>query len=231
MPLGLAEPRIEFEGVSRRFGSVFALVDMSLRIPGGEVCVLLGGNGAGKTTALQVAVSLIYPTSGQVRLEGVPTRSLEIFRILRSVGYLPQTPAVYEQLTGWEFLRFVGGLYGAGQKCFEAVRERLDRIGMREASGRLIRGYSLGMRRRIGLLAATLHDPTYLVLDEPCASLDETGISMVEELLRACRDSGGVALVASHDRAFADRIATRTCVLDEGHLVSARAREPAARGP
>lgn len=226
----MAEPRIEFEGVSRRFGSIVALAELSILVAAGEVCVLLGKNGAGKTTALRAAASLIYPDSGQVRLGGVSTRSLEIYRVLRSVGYLPQTSLVYEHLTGWEFLRFIGGLYGAGPECFAAAVQRLQRIGMHEASRRLIRTYSLGMRRRIGLLAATLHHPTYLVLDEPSASLDEMGVSMVEELVKGCRESGGVALVSTHDPVFADRIATRICVLDDGRLASDRSREPAARG-
>jgi ABC-2 type transport system ATP-binding protein len=215
----LFERRIDFEGVSRRFGSIVALAELSLHVAAGEVCVLLGRNGAGKTTALRAAVSLTHPDSGRVRLGGVPTSSLEIYGILRSVGYLPQTSAVYEHLTGWEFLRFVGGLYGAGPECFAAARQRLERIGMHEASSRLIRSYSLGMRRRIGLLAATLHDPAYLILDEPSASLDDAGVAMVEELVTACRASGGVALVSTHDRALADRIATRICILDEGRLV------------
>jgi len=225
----LPERRIEFEGVSRRFGSVVALVELSLNVTAGEVCVLLGKNGAGKTTALRTAVSLTYPDSGQVRLAGIPTTTLKIYGILRSVGYLPQTSPVYEHLTGWEFLRFVGGLYGAGPERFAVTARRLEKIGMCEASKRLIRSYSLGMRRRIGLLAATVHDPAYLILDEPSASLDDAGVSMVEELVTACTASGGIALVSTHDRPFADRIATRICVLDQGRLVSDRPREPAVR--
>ncbi len=210
---------IELHRVSKRYGRVMALTDLSLHIRPGEICFLLGPNGAGKSTALRLVMGLIHPCSGNVTIEGVSVRSPRIHEVRRRAGYLPQHSPLYEHLTGNEFLRFLAALYGAKKSAVLEAQKLLRKLGMREDSDRLIRTYSIGMKRRVALVASVLNDPTHLIMDEPTASLDSRGVQMVEALLRRYRAGGGAIVLATHRIDLADRLADSLCVLREGHAV------------
>ena len=126
----MIRPVIEITGLKKRFGRVVALRDVTLRIEGGSICGLLGGNGAGKTTLLKSIMGLVRPSSGHVAIGGEDTRSPKIYETLRAAGYLPQTPILYEHLTGREYLGFLGGMYDLSRECLRLGDQMIDDLGM-----------------------------------------------------------------------------------------------------
>jgi ABC-type multidrug transport system ATPase subunit len=148
----------------------------------------------------------------------VDTRSPDVYRTLRAAGYLPQTPVLYDHLTGRELLRFVAALYGVGGEAFRQVEGLTDEMEMGASIDHPIRSYSLGMKRRIGLLAAIVHSPEYLFLDEPTASLDDAAIFALEGMIRRCRDRGGLILIATHRMESLGAMFDRVAVLKKGRL-------------
>ncbi len=203
-------------GVTVCFGSTVALNSVDLDVRPGAIYCLLGRNGAGKTTALRLIAGLGLPTRGDVRIDGTCVRSPEIHRVRRTLGYVPQDPVLYEQLTGKEFLDFIQELYGVGSEARGAIDLKLSPMDLGTAVDAPIRTYSAGMRRKIALLAALLVDPSFLVLDEPFTSLDLAGTEVLESEMRSLRDRGGLVLVATHDLDLAEKLADRIGILDRG---------------
>ena len=214
----MGRPQIELEGVTKRYGSIVALADLCLNIEGGELCCLLGRNGAGKTSVINAIMGLTYPTRGEVRIGGVDTRSTEIHEVRRSVGYLPQRSVLYEQLTGREFIRFIGGLYEITAAGFRAADRHLEALGLGDAADRRVREYSVGMKRRLAFMASILHEPAYLILDEPTGSLDVASVVFVEEVMTRYRNEGRLVLFSTHQLDLAERCSDRLVVLDGGRL-------------
>lgn len=214
----MSDAKVEIDRMTKSFGAVDAVANVTFKVEGGEVYGLLGGNGAGKTTVLKATVGIVHPSSGSVRIGGVDTRSPDVYRTLRAAGYLPQTPVLYDHLTGRELLRFVAALYGVGGAAFRQVEALTDEMEMGASIDHPIRSYSLGMKRRIGLLAAIVHSPDYLFLDEPTASLDDEAIFALEGMIRRCRDRGGLILIATHRMESLGGMFDRVAVLKKGRL-------------
>ncbi len=214
----MGRPQIELEGVTKRYGSVVALADLCLNIEGGELCCLLGRNGAGKTSVINAIMGHTYPTRGEVRIGGIDTRSTEIHEVRRSVGYLPQRTVLYEQLTGREFIRFIGGLYEINAAGFRAADRHLEALGLGDVADRRVREYSVGMKRRLAFMASILHEPSYLILDEPTGSLDVASAVFVEEVMTRYRNEGRLVLFSTHQLDLAERCSDRLVVLDGGRL-------------
>ena len=214
----MSDAKVEIVEMTKRFGAVDAVADVTIKVEGGEVCGLLGGNGAGKTTLLKATVGIVHPSSGSIRIGGVDTRSPDVYRTFRAAGYLPQTPVLYGHLTGREHLRFVAALYGVGGEAFRQVEKLTDEMEMGASIDRPIRSYSLGMKRRLGLLAAIVHSPDYLFLDEPTASLDDEAILALEGMIQRCRDRGGLILIATHRMESLGGMFDRVAVLKKGRL-------------
>ena len=173
---------IEVEGLSKRFGSVQAVNDLSFAVEAGRVTGFIGPNGAGKSTTLRMLLGLVRPDSGRASLEG------HVGAVLEDTSYHPGR-------SGRNHLRVVavGGGHGT-----ERVDELLERVGLSAAADRRVKGYSTGMRQRLGLAAALVGDPEILVLDEPANGLDPPGIRWIRDLLRAEADRGRAVLVSSH---------------------------------
>ncbi len=214
----MVRPRIEVERVVKNFGPVTALEDLDLRVKAGEIYCLLGRNGAGKSTALNAVMGLTHPTSGELRIGGVNIRSPEIHKVRQSIGYLPQRSCLYEHLTGREFLRFIGGLYEVSRDAFRVADRRLDALEMTEAADSPIRTYSVGMRRKVGIVASILHEPSYLIFDEPTSSLDPASVQMIKEVMTDSRDQGRLVLLSTHRLDLAEQLADRLGILHSGRL-------------
>ena len=214
-----AGPAIEAHGLTKRFGDVLALDRLDLAVPAGSVFGVLGPNGAGKTTTLRILAGLGHATAGTAVVAGI-----EVGRggteLAGRIGYLDQDPRFYGWMTGRELLTFVGRAYGlAGAPLRSRVDEVLETVGLGDAAGRRIGGYSGGMRQRLGVGQALLPRPAVLFLDEPVSALDPEGRRDVLELVGSL---GGAATVfmSTHILTDVERVCDRVAILDHGRLVT-----------
>jgi ABC-2 type transport system ATP-binding protein len=211
---------IQTSDLTRFYGALAAVRDLNLSVEKGELFGFLGPNGAGKTTTIRMIIGLLRPTSGTVRVAGHDV-SQEPMAVKRSVGYLPQTPLLYERLTGREFLRFIGGLYGISEKKFESrTKHLMELMALSDKADQLIESYSGGMRNKIGLCAALLHQPPVLVLDEPLTGLDPHSARQVKDLLRDMCRRGHTVFLSTHVLEIAERVCDRVGILDQGQLIA-----------
>ena len=210
---------IETTGLTRHFGSVAALEGLDLGVPRGSIFGLLGPNGAGKTTTIRILTGLIRPTSGSATVAGVEV-GLDRPELRRRIGYLDQDPRFYGWMKGRELLELVGRLHGyAGGELRSRVARALEMTGLGAAAERGIGGYSGGMRQRLGIAQAVLHEPEVLFLDEPVSSLDPEGRRDLLALIEALR-GGATVVLSTHVLADVERICDRVAIMDRGRLVT-----------
>lgn len=196
---------------------VLALNKVNLAIEQGEIYGYLGPNGSGKTTTIKMLLGLIFPSSGTIKVLGKTDIGSPSVR--KSIGYLPEGAYYPDFLRGEEVLRFYGQLYGLGGRSLERrIAEVLEVVGMTRARKRLIRGYSKGMRQRIGLAQALLSDPQILVLDEPTTGLDPVARKEMRDLLVDLRNQGKTLFISSHELLEVELISNRIGILFEGEL-------------
>jgi ABC-2 type transport system ATP-binding protein len=206
--------------LTRLYGSLSAVNDLNLTARPGEIFGFLGPNGAGKTTTIRMIVGLLRPTSGTVIVAGHDVQKNPLL-VKRSVGYLAQTPLLYERLTGREFLRFVGGLYGLDEEKIGARAECLLALTeLSDDADRLIESYSGGMRHKIGLCGSLIHEPPVLVLDEPLTGLDPYSARRIKKLLRKLAQQGCTVFLSTHVLEVAERVCDRVGILDQGRLIA-----------
>ncbi|MFI5080724.1 MAG: ABC transporter ATP-binding protein [Streptosporangiales bacterium] len=204
---------IEVRGLTKTFGAVTAVRDVSFTAPAGQVTGFLGPNGSGKTTTLRVALGLIRPTAGQALIGGVPYRHLAQPR--RRVGALLEATGFHPGRRARDHLAVL-----AASCCLPGRRvdEVLDLVGLGSSANRRVREFSLGMRQRLGLAAALLGDPQVLLLDEPANGLDPAGIAWLRGMLRGLAGEGRTVLVASHVLGEVAQTADRVVIVNEGEL-------------
>ena len=211
--------------LTRTYGSLTAVNDLNLAVEPGELFGFLGPNGAGKTTTIRMIIGLLRPTAGTVRVAGHDVRQ-EPLEVKRSIGYLAQTPLLYDRLTGREFLRFLGGLYGLAEVNIEARSDHLlELMDLPDKAEQLIESYSGGMRHKIGLCGALLHEPPVLILDEPLAGLDPYSARRVKDMLRDLCRQGSTVFLSTHVLEIAERVCDRVGILDQGRLIAVGAIE------
>ena len=211
---------LELRTLSKRFAGREAVSGLSLRVPPGELYALLGENGAGKTTTLRMIAGLLAPDAGEVSIYGhsVVNDALEAKRRL---AYLPDDPMLYGKLRPAEYLEFVAGLWSmpAAQAAPEA--ERLLRwLGLWDHRGELTEGFSRGMKQKLALAGALIHQPSLLLLDEPLTGLDAGAARQVKDALRAFADGGGAVVLTTHIMEVAERLSDRIGVIRDGQLIA-----------
>ncbi len=208
---------IEVQSLTKRYGEVLAVNDISFRVDDGEVVGFLGPNGAGKSTTLRILTAYMPATQGSVRVAGfdVLTRSLEVRKRL---GYLPETVPLYPDMRVEEFLRFRAMLKGVGRRDVKAsVDAALDRCGCTEMRRRMITTLSKGYRQRVGIADAIVHDPPILILDEPTSGLDPNQRVEVRRLIKDLGESKTV-LLSSHILAEVEAVAERVIIVRRGEI-------------
>lgn len=211
---------IRIRGLTKRFGKKTAVDGLHLEVHPGEIFGLLGPNGAGKTTTFKMAVGLLRPDRGTVEICGHDV-GREPREAKACVGFVAEDPILYDKLTGWEFLELVCYLWSVPRREGEArARRLLALFGLEEDAGKLIEAYSKGMRRKIALAGALIHDPPVLILDEPTEGLDPPAATLVRELLRTLAERGKTILLASHRLEIAERFCHRVGVMDRGKLLA-----------
>ena len=211
---------IELEHVSKSFGSLEAVKDLSLSIPRGELFCFLGPNGAGKTTTIKMLCGLLRPTAGTIRIGGLDIqRDLAATRPL--IGYIPDTPFLYERLTPTEFFQFIGDLYAIPRDRIQAEREAAFHLfGLDEHAHTLIKDLSHGFRQRVIYAATFLHQPQALFVDEPFVGLDPFSIRLIRDLLRQKTRAGMTIFFTTHILALAEHLADRIGIITDGRLVA-----------
>jgi len=205
-------------GLTKRYGPVLAVDGIDLDVQEGDVYGFLGANGSGKTTTVRILLGLVLATSGEAEVLGRPMPRAAA-SVLPEVGTLVEGPAAYGHLTGRANLELFDAM-GSGRRCRRArIGDVLERVGLGVAGERKVKGYSLGMRQRLGLAAALLGAPRLLVLDEPTNGLDPQGIREMRELLLALNAAGTTIFLSSHLLAEVEQMCTRVGVHDRGRLV------------
>jgi ABC-2 type transport system ATP-binding protein len=205
---------IEVENLSKRFGKTQAVAGLSFRVEPGTITGFLGPNGAGKSTTLRSVLGLVHPDSGSAVVLGVPYRQLD--RPLHRVGAVLEASEVHPGRTGRNHLRVLATAAGLP---LSRVDEVLALVELTAGGKRRVKGYSLGMRQRLGLAAAMLGDPEVLVLDEPANGLDPAGIRWLRDLLRALAAEGRTILVSSHVLAEVGQTVDRVVIIHRGRLI------------
>jgi len=207
---------IQFNHVTRKYGSKVAVCDLTLRVPPGELFAFLGPNGAGKTTAIKMLVGLLRPTAGTVSVCGVDT-ALDARQASRFLGFIPEEPFLYDKLSGREFLEFVAEIRGLGREEKASAMARQCRwFELDDFLDDLTETYSHGMRQRLIFAAALLHDPPVLVVDEPMVGLDPKSTRLVKDLMRQRTAAGGTVFMSTHTLSLAEEIADRIGIIDQG---------------
>jgi ABC-2 type transport system ATP-binding protein len=228
-----AAPVVVARGLTRRFGDKVAVDGLDLEVGRGELCALLGHNGAGKTTTLRMLAGVLAPSAGEARVFGLSP--VEDGPAVRSrLGVLPEHHGLEERLTARQNLRYAAELYGYPEERLAGrVEEMLERFGLLDVGDEKAGGFSRGMKQRLALARALLHEPELLFLDEPTAGLDPIASRQVTETLRELSAGGGrTALICTHDLTLAQRVCDRVVVMRRGRLVALGSpRELAERLP
>lgn len=210
---------IEIEHLSKNFGGVQAVKDLSLTIPQGELFCFLGPNGAGKTTTIKLLCGLLKPSQGTIRIQGLDLQA-EPAAVRQLIGYIPDTPFLYERLTPVEFFQFIGELYRLPRDQVRAARDRFFPLfAMEEYAQTLIKDLSHGYRQRLIYAATFLHQPKVMFIDEPFIGLDPYSIRLIHDLLRQTAASGTTIFLTTHILAFAEQLADRIGIIAGGSLV------------
>jgi len=216
-------PALEVRGLQKHYSSVEAVKGISLRVERGEIYGFLGPNGAGKTTTIRTLVGLLRPTAGKIELGGYSLHR-EPVSAKGIVGFIPDRPYIYEKLTGREFLRFIAGLY----KVYSGEREELeDRIAdlllffqLDEWGNELVESYSHGMKQRLVMASALLHDPEIIIVDEPLVGLDPKGARLLKDLFQRKVAEGGAIFMSTHTLAAAEELCDRIAIINEGEIIA-----------
>ncbi|MCB1227259.1 MAG: ABC transporter ATP-binding protein [Verrucomicrobiales bacterium] len=234
----VAEPTsallVELREVSKDFGPLKVLENVTWSPPVGCVSGLLGPNGAGKTTLFRLMMGILKASHGSVRIAGRDAFEQRA-ECKRLVGYLPDEPMFYSYLTGWEILTLSAGMHGIGEgKMSQLMQPLALRLGLDQALGRYADEYSRGMKKKLGLMLALLHQPAVLILDEPTNGLDVDATRLFFELMQELAEEGRTIIFSTHLMDQVERLCRHVAVLHRGRLLSAgplddlRARRPGA---
>ncbi len=216
---------LKLDRLGKRYGKTVAVDDLSLEVGRGEVFGFLGPNGAGKTTTIKMIVGLTLPSSGTVSVGGHDI-VLAPLAAKQLIGYVPDQPNAYEKLTGREFLFFVSGLFGMEiEQTAAEGRRLLDLFQLAQAKDDMIESYSHGMRQKLILAAALIHDPALLILDEPTVGLDPRGARQIREILRDLAADGKTIFLSTHSLPFAEESCHRIGIVDEGRMIACGTNE------
>jgi len=213
---------IEISNVSKSYnkGKVKAVDDLSLVVKPGEIFGFLGPNGAGKTTTIKMIVGLLKPDAGKIAVNGLDTQT-DALRCKALTTYVPDYPAVYERLTGLEYLNFIGDVYGVPKSDRLARIEKwLEVFELGGAVSNPIQSYSHGMKQKIVLMAALLPAPEVMVMDEPMVGLDPRAAFQLKELMREHCDQGQTLFFSTHIMEVAEKLCDRIGIINKGRLVA-----------
>jgi ABC-2 type transport system ATP-binding protein len=213
-------PIIELQNLKRIFGTKTAVDNVSFNVPAGQICGYLGPNGAGKTTTVKMLTGMIPPTEGSARIAGydVLEKPLEV---KNQIGYVPESGALYQSLTPLEYLQFIGRLYHREET--ELVNRIFDLAGFFKLEDHLyetMQSFSKGMKQKVVILSAVLHNPDVILLDEPLNGLDASSAMLLKKLLRRLADQGKTIFYCSHILEVVENLCDRVIIINQGRIVA-----------
>jgi ABC-2 type transport system ATP-binding protein len=220
---------IELIHLVKKFGELVAVDDISLTVTRGEFFAVLGPNAAGKTTTIKIIAGLMKPSSGSARICGFDVQSHPL-EARRRLAYVPDFPFLYEKLTPWEFFRFTGQMFQMDKpRILASARELIDRFGLEPYVNKPIEGLSHGTRQRIAIVAALLHNPEVLVIDEPMVGLDPQHSRIVKDILKERSLAGMTVFLSTHQLSVAEEMADRIGIIHQGRMVALGTRDELRR--
>jgi ABC-2 type transport system ATP-binding protein len=215
----MSPPAIEMDELTKRYGETVAVSGVTTSVPAGSVYGFLGPNGAGKTTTMRLLTTLTRPTSGTARVAGHSIEDREA--VTPHIGYLPEDPPIYDELTGREQLEYVAGLRDLPEdEASERIEELLERFDLAEDANKRIGGYSKGMRQKVGVIQAVLHEPQVAFLDEPTSGLDPRAARTMRDTIAELADQEMTIFLSTHILPVVDELADTIGVLHDGELVA-----------
>ncbi len=215
-----SQPAISFNKVSKTYGSVIAIDNLTLEISAGELFGCLGPNGAGKTTMLKLSAGLVKPTSGQIKINGLDLHHQPL-EAKRLIGFIPDNPFIYDTLTGREFMFFCAGLYKMNsQTTISRINELFDCFQIGSWADRRCAEYSHGMKQRLVMASAFLHSPSIILIDEPMVGLDPAGMRLVKRILREFCENGGAVMLSTHTLIDAEELCDRVGIIHQGKMIA-----------
>jgi ABC-2 type transport system ATP-binding protein len=210
---------IKYENISKKYGSLLAVNNLNLTIAKGEIFGFLGPNGAGKTTTIKMTTGLLAPTIGRVLVDNIDIqKNPEAAKMM--MGYIPDTPYIYDKLTAWEFVALVGGLYGMDTKSVRAKAEKyFERFNIGDWSNDRAEEYSHGMRQKVVIAASLIHDPKVIIVDEPMVGLDPQSQKIVKNIFKEKAAEGCTIFMSTHTLSIANEICDRVGIINKSNLV------------
>ena len=211
---------IEISNLTKRYGNITAVSDVNLSIPSGQFFGFLGPNGAGKTTTIKTIVGLLKPSSGTVKVEGFDIQKQPI-QAKQVVGFIPDKPFIYEKLTGREFLQFSAGLYQVDQRDVESrIAQLLETFELSDWGDELVESFSHGMRQKLVMSAALIHQPKVIVVDEPMVGLDPKGARLVKKIFREICAQGTTIFMSTHTLEIAEQMCDKIAIIQKGRIIA-----------
>lgn len=211
---------VEIRGLTKSYGGFEAVNDLNLSVARGQIFALLGPNGAGKTTTIRMLMGILAPTAGSARIDGLDCFHDRV-EVKRRVGYLPDEPIFYDYLRGSEIVRFSGEMHGLRRSEIEArMRPLLEKLELTDALEEFAANYSRGMKKKLALACAMVHDPALLILDEPTNGLDPFATRALHEMIRAKAAAGHTIFFSTHLLDQAEKLCTEIAILAKGRLAA-----------
>ncbi len=210
------QPAVKLENVNKSFGNIQAVKNLDLQIGAGTVFGFLGPNGSGKSTTMKIIMGLLKADSGNLNVNGIDV-SRNPWDVKKIVGYVPESPRLYEFLTGLEYLDFIADVYGLTAETKKTrIEEYLDAFDLENRENEMISGYSHGMKQKIAIIAALLHKPKLLILDEPLSGLDPKSARIVKDLIHRLASEGVTTIISTHVLEIADAVCDRIAIMYQG---------------
>jgi ABC-2 type transport system ATP-binding protein len=211
---------LRLAGVQKSYGSFQAVSELDLEVNRGEIFGFLGPNGAGKTTTIRMVAGVLRPSAGRITIGGDDLLADPVAAKAR-LGYIPDRPFLYEKLSGGEFLRFVAGLWGRDGEQAERRGDRLlELFNLTPWKDELIESYSHGMRQKLLITSALIHQPELIVVDEPMVGLDPRAARLLKDLMRAFVDQGGTVFLSTHTLEVAEALCDRIAIINKGQVIA-----------
>ena len=209
---------LKIQNLTKNYGNKCAVDSLDLHIAPGEIYGFIGHNGAGKTTTLKACVGLINFDSGEIYVDGISVRD-NAMECKRKIAYIPDNPDLYDFLSGIKYLDFVADVYGVGAQRNAKITELADAFGLTADLASPISTYSHGMKQKLAIISAYMHDPKLIIMDEPFVGLDPKAAHTLKEMMRKHCDAGGAIFFSTHVLDVAERLCDKVAIIKEGKLI------------
>lgn len=210
---------LSIQNLTKRFGDKCAVDHLTLTLQTGEICAFIGHNGAGKTTTLKSIVGLLPIDEGEIFVDGISVKG-NVIECKQKLAYIPDNPDLYEFLSGIQYLNFVADVFGVSpQKRTERIGELADRFELTHALPKPISTYSHGMKQKLAIIAAFIHEPRLILMDEPFVGLDPKASFLLKEMMRAHCEAGGTIFFSTHVLEVAEKLCDRVAIIQDGRLL------------